>query len=202
MLVANGTVAPLYIETKQKISTDLILPKTEGHIEYLPQKTNRRGERGMLACLEYQKTTNFFCVGDILLSDAEAALHTEWVRDFLTSLGVSKYVFPKGLGHLMNPCDNCFHGEVKKRYYSALAGEGTSQLSFERKIQLIKQAYYGGSEESIKNYFKHTGILGTQNPIDVMANLLYEGIYPSEEWTDFHEKQLQYYQNWWQIEEK
>lgn len=199
ILVANGTLAPIYIESKEKFSNHLQLPKNEGHIEYLPPKgVKRRGEHGVIACMEYQKSVKTFSKGDILISDAEAAFDTEDVRDFLASMGVTKLTFPKGLGHLMNPCDNEFHAEVKKRYYQLLAGlqTSTTKLDKETKFNFIKDAYYGGSEASIVSYFKLTGILGDEEPEHVMQRLLNLGVSLEGTESEIHQSQADAYVSW------
>jgi hypothetical protein len=196
MLVGNGTVAPLYIEAKKKFDSSLQLSPELGHIEYLPPKMNRRGERGVLACLEFQRSVGTFSPGDVLISDAERAFDTPLVLNYLESIGVTKLTFPKGLGHLMNPCDNSFHAEAKMRYYHMLAHESTFHLPFERKIDYIKHGYYGGSEAAIRHYFSHTGILSRDDPEHVMKSLLHDGMAPTPEWQDTHQKQLMTYNQW------
>lgn len=43
----------------------LLLPKEQGLVHHLPPNTKERGIAGMLACMEYFISTDFFSKGDI-----------------------------------------------------------------------------------------------------------------------------------------
>lgn len=196
LLVGNGTVAPIFIESKQPFHEEDQLESHIGHIEYLPPRVARRGERGMVACLEWELSTKFFSAGDILISDGEKALGTELVMDFLASHGIEKLTFPIGLGHLMNPCDNEFHAELKHRYYALLASEDSSTLSFSKQVELICQAYYGGTEVAIRHYFELVGLIGTCDPTARMKQLLEQGYSLEPGWAEMHNLQFDAYEHW------
>ncbi len=92
MLVGNGTLGPLYIETatKYKKNIDDKLPEST-YLEYIPptkNKKDRRGERGFIAYLEKCFSLKTLSKGDLLLTDNEASFKTELVKDLESSKGI------------------------------------------------------------------------------------------------------------------
>jgi len=79
-LVADGTVGPLYIESNKPIPRDLNLPP-QTHIEYIPRKQYRRGERGTISYLEKCFSNKTFVDRDLVLCDNESSFKTELVKD-------------------------------------------------------------------------------------------------------------------------
>jgi hypothetical protein len=143
LLVANGTVAPLFLVVRKPFVSDFVLDETR--VEFLnltKKKSERRGEEAMLAFLEFQKQQKTFSPGDILISDNEAAFDTDLVTAFLKEMGVEKLNFPVGLGHLTDPCDNEFHAEEKRRYYRILGGLDISTMTLKTKLEAIHGAYF------------------------------------------------------------
>ncbi len=135
-----------------------------------------------------------------MLVDSENALRTQNVLALLDGWGVKVGVFPPGLGKLMNPCDSYFHSLVKRRYYQ-LVNENVSS-AVERKLMLIRQAYFSVSENSILSFFEHCGIIGEKEPEDLVNHLLSEGLHPSKKFADFHRQQVEAYEGWCKINDK
>lgn len=198
LLIGNGTLGPLFLETRQPFKDDFEL--RDCRIEYVKPTKNknkdRRGEEGVIAFLEFQKNMKTYSKGDILITDNERAFDTELILDLLEDMGVEKLNFPLGLGHLMNPCDNEFQSEDKSRYYNIIAGLNIMEMDLKKKCEAIHGAYYGGKEESIINYFHKCGILGNEDPEEIAKKLLGESIYGSPKFQEEHEEQIEAYHNW------
>lgn len=126
--------------------------------------------------------------------DSESALGTEKVQKQLEGFGVRLIIYPKGLGHLMNPVE-LFNSEVKRRYWKILSEECQGTLDIQVQALTICQAYYGGKEKSIRDYFRHCGLIGTEDPLEVMKRLLFEGARPSGQYRDLHEQQMLAYRD-------
>jgi hypothetical protein len=115
-LVGNGTLLPLYLQVREPFQEYFRFE--DCRVDYLPKtksKKDRKGEQGVVAAFEFQKSMKSFSPGDVVISDNEPAFNTELVKDFLDDLGVLKLNFPVGLGHLCDPCDNEMHSEEKTR---------------------------------------------------------------------------------------
>lgn len=128
--------------------------------------------------------------------DAESALHTEFVIDLLKIHGVDLEVFPASLGKIMNPCDEFFHSALKRNYYKQV--HANIETARERKYEFIRQAYYSISEETIKNYFTHCGLLGEEEPRTVMERLLHSSNINnlSSEKQELHCQQIEAFESW------
>jgi hypothetical protein len=82
-LVADGTLGPLYIESRKPFPLDLRVP-SETYVEYIPKtkkKSERRGEEGMIGYLENSFRNTTLVANDMLLSDNEPSFKTELIRD-------------------------------------------------------------------------------------------------------------------------
>jgi hypothetical protein len=197
MVVADGTVGQVYLETDTKIPTNIQLPP-ETRIEYIPKTkkaSDRRGERGYIACLEQNTADKSLVKGDIVLTDAEKSFHTEAVNDYLADKGIYADQFPAGLGHLMNPCDSYYHSSIKARYWRYI-DELEGEVSLENMIACIHKAVAREREESIRNYFKGCGIVGNKPAEEIMNHLIYQGLSPAKKFKDLHLKQLKSFIEW------
>lgn len=167
---------------------------------------SRRGEKGIIRCHTYLKQTDFWRKGDyrtsfvllllqrLVLVDSENALATDSVRAKLERYGVKLLIYPTGLGHLMNPVE-LFNSEVKRRYWKILSEDCQGTLDLQVQAMTICQAYYGGKEKSVKAYFRHVGLIGTEEPLEVMKKLLLEGARPSGSYRELHEQQMRAYRD-------
>lgn len=57
-------------------------------------------------------------------------------------------------------------------------------------MEVIHQAYFGGSERSIENYFRRVGLIGDMDPEQVMQQLLFDGARPRPQYKSLHDHQL------------
>ena len=100
-MIANGTLAPLFMITKMRFLEQYqFSDPTKAYLEYIPptkHRNDRRGERGIVAYLEYHQRLKTFKRGDVLISDSEFAMDTELVRDILADMGVIKLTLPRGM---------------------------------------------------------------------------------------------------------
>jgi hypothetical protein len=69
-------------------------------------------------------------------------------------------------------------------------------LTFQKKIEYIRKAYFDAKEKSISNYFRLTGLLGDTPAEQVASRLLSEGIYSTPKFAELHEQQLDAYKSW------
>jgi len=193
MLVGNGTLSPLYIETSRKFGQHDKIPP-DVHLEYLPRNTFRRGETGVLRCLKFQTRNDFFQRGDLILTDNEASFKTEKVRKFLRKKGILYDNFPPLWGHLLNPCDENFHGNMKLRYWRYI--NKFYNFNYSKKLHCINEAYFAEKESAINYFFRKCGIIGDVQPETVLNGLIFKGLFPSKKWILFHKFQLQCYLEW------
>ena len=147
-------------------------------------KTDRKGERMMLAYLEWAIARGALVAGDVLLMDNEGSFKTEWVRDLMESHGITPLYFPPYLGSIMNPCDNSFHANFKQAFQKLLVTK--TSVSTEEKIKLAHQAYMSIKDDSIVNMFRHVGILG-KNPRRALETLFKEGCLLPPKWKKAHD---------------
>jgi hypothetical protein len=109
----------------------------------------------------------------------------------LAASGVTMMNYPSYMGHLMDPCDNNFHSEERRRANELLAMVD-GPISGPKKMQILLEAYEGGSESSIRNYFFRVGLLGDEPPEEVVARLVSEGtLRARSKFAQFHKEQLE-----------
>jgi hypothetical protein len=132
----------------------------------------------------------------LVLVDSESALHTDFVRELLGSYGVEMEVFPPSLGKIMNPCDEFFHSPFKRFYYKLV--HENLETARERKYEFIRQAYYSIQEETIVKYFHHCGLLGNEEPSEVIERLVHSSklnfVHP--DFQELHCRQVEAFESW------
>jgi len=195
MLVADGTLGPFYLETSVKKYAEFGNAGTRyGFIKYLKKKEFRRGEAGYLAYLQTCVDHHYLNPGDLLLSDNESSFKTEKVKNFLEKNQIHYLYFPSYLNHLMNPCDNYFHASIKRKYWRSV--DNLKNLPFQKKVDLIRNAFFSENETSIVKYFENCGIIGNTKPNDVLKHLFSEGLFPAKKFKFMHNQQLEDYIKW------
>ncbi len=195
LLVANGTLGKLYIEsTVKKNVTNCKIDPELGDVVFLHKKTQRRGETGMLNFIKKCVEDETLVKGDLLLTDNEASFKTKKVLKLLKRHKIIVIYFPSYMNHLLSPCDNYFHASMKRRYWSLLNGRST--LSFQEKIDAISSAYFSEKEESVISYFLNCGIIGEKTSTDTVKHLLNEGLFPRKKFESIHNEQLEEYIKW------
>lgn len=192
MVVGNGRVGGFYaLIDKQEISADVV-PATDSKVLMLPN-AQRRGERSMLAYLEWCVEKGYLVAGDLLLMDNEASFKTDLVRNFLDSEDIEFDYFPPYRGSIMNPCDNSFHATFKQYYYGKILDK--SSITMEEKLRFAREAYFAIDEKSIKHMFHRTG-LTTKDVPRTVAKLATEGLHVTPKNEQVHRKQLKAFFKW------
>ena len=152
----------------------------------------------VLAYLHWCWQQKYLKRGDVVLMDRLDAHMSEDVQHWLKSKNIEYLYFSVATGAYLNLCDNSFHADLKHKI-SVLFGEHLeTNLSVDHltKLQVIMNAYQSVKDETIRNYFHHTGLLEGQTPGKVVGKLLTEGYDVSTRWKSFHENQLQAFQSW------
>jgi hypothetical protein len=123
--------------------------------------------------------------------DNERALNVKEVRELFAEHGVTIMNYPPYMGHLLDPCDNNFHSEERRRANELLTAEG-GPISGPRKMKILLEAYEGGAESSIRNYFRRVGLLGDEPAAAVVARLVEEGtLKAGSRFVNYHKEQLE-----------
>lgn len=165
----------------------------DGKIDVLPKRSAKRGETAMLHYCEWAVQNGVLEDGDLLLTDNESSLGTEFVDAFLEHHGITHLRFPAYLGSLMNPCDNSFHSMFKHSLYEAIHNEETVDRLV--KMKLAHQAYTSIPDQAIENMFNHVG-LGARDPEAALSDVFSEGLHIAEAWRETHSLQLDCYLDW------
>jgi hypothetical protein len=123
--------------------------------------------------------------------DNEPSLNIKEARKTLAECGVTVMNYPPYMGHLLDPCDNSFHSEERRRAKDLLTAAGAS-ISGPKKMEIILDSYESGSEESIRNYFRRVGLLGDEPAEEVVSRLVEEGLVKARsKYVKFHKDQLE-----------
>jgi hypothetical protein len=127
----------------------------------------------------------------LVFLDNERAMNVKEVRDLLADRGVTVMNYPPYMGHLMDPCDNNFHSEERRRAEELLAAVD-GPISGPKKMEILLKAYENGAESSIRKYFHRVGLLGDEAPEIVVARLVNEGtVKARSKFVQFHQEQLE-----------
>lgn len=195
LLVADGTLGPLYLETNTKKYAEFVNVKTDyGYIVYRPKNEKKRGEKGMLDFLLTCVRDGYLNPGDLLLTDNESSFKTDKVLKYVKKNKFDIDYFVSHLNHLMSPNDNYYHSSLKRRYWNSI--DCVKNLNFQMKVDKIRDSFYAEKESSIRNYFRNCGIIGEEDPKHVMKRLCSEGLFPAEKFEFLHNRQLEEYIKW------
>lgn len=135
----------------------------------------------------------------VVLLDNERALNVKEARELLSEHGVTIHNFPAYLGHLLDPCDNSFHGEEQNRIDGFLeAVQDHKALTGDDKMRIIKESYCRASLKSIISYFKRCGYIDNdKSPRAVLSDLLDDVRSQAyRTYRKYHEKSLRMYLQW------
>lgn len=188
-LIADGSLMRLYVETSMADIT-----KFDGkdmHVEHFPSSYRGRGT-GLLKTVKYfnymtqerqlidgdhSTASNMLRIAaphpDAVLLDNERALNVIDAREVLTEMGVTVHNYPAYCAHLMDPCDNSFHGVEQKHLDNLFATvQRSKRLSGDETMEMIREAYTSVSADSVVSFFKRCGFIDTgRSPREVMSRL-------------------------------
>lgn len=208
-LIGDGTLGPLVVDTWRRDIPDRFTLPHSAAIHRIPPGDPRvgRGRRSTLFWLNHQLECGTFIEGDVgplgplpppshsplasVFLDNERALNIKEARDLLADHGVRIMNYPPYMGHLLDPCDNNFHSEERRRA-NELLGDIGGRITGPKKMKILLEAYESGSETSIKNYFRRVGLLGNEPAADVISRLVNEGtVKARSKFLKFHKEQLE-----------
>jgi hypothetical protein len=192
MVVGDGTVGGFFVLVDQQTIAADVMPSTDSKVLILPNKT-RRGERSMIAYLEWCIEKEYLVAGDLLLTDNESSFKTEEVQNFLNHHNIENDNFPPYRGSIMNPCDNSFHSTFKKHYYDKILDQ--TSVSMAEKIRFAREAYFSIDEISIKRMFKRTGLTGGDIH-NTVIKLSTEGLHLNQQQKIIHGGQMKAFAKW------
>lgn len=182
---------PLFLVTR-----DTKVPESvdrDGHEVIVMPTVKGEGNLTTRAYLSWCYKHGYLKKNELCLMDSHNAHKNDEVLDWFEDKEILHYIFPKGAGSFMNPCDNSYNSDFKNKYYriiSTLAEK--NNITHIKKIEAIFQAYEEVKDNSIVHYFQHTGILGRQTKSKV-KKLLNESYKMNPEKRQQHHDQLNKY---------
>ena len=156
-----------------------------GYVSFTPpiidvksKKNISPGERATLAYLRYMiYEAKFIEAEDILIIDAESALCTDFVQEYLFEHRIYPFVLPSAHHQLLNPCDNSFHSIFKQRYYRVISNMNDGNIGVKEKLNLARQCFHEISNETVAGMFRRCGLVRTsQSKRSIVSSLMCEGI--------------------------
>jgi len=186
-LSGDGKVGPFFVRTNERKLSEMNIFNAEdnGYVSFIPNlidsKTKKNispGERATLAYLRYMiYEARFIEAGDIMIIDAESALCTDFVQEYLFQHQIYPFVLPSTHHQLLNPCDNSFHSIFKHRYYRLISNLDKGSVSVKEKFNLAGQCFQSISEETVAGMFRRCGLVSTnQSKHSIVSSLMCEGI--------------------------
>lgn len=189
------------------------------HVVHTTEKGKGTGRKKTLAYFSYMIETGQLVAGDhgsvlilfvllsfvVVLLDNERALNVKEAREFLSEHGVTVHNFIPYLGHLLDPCDNSFHGDEQNRIDGFVeAVQDYKALTGDDKMRIIKESYCHASRKSIISYFKRCGFIDNgKSPRAVLSALLDDvRSHANRTYQKYHEKNLRKYLQWMTLKGK
>jgi hypothetical protein len=164
-LVANGTVLPLWISTRQKISADFPSRfEVPVYVRVLPD-TKAQSIEMLLKYLDDMYLAGYLDEAELVLLDrgpgskkGEKQELSEELDDWFKTRHIKYMLYPVGAGSIESPNDVHFHSQFKMKLHQLLDERRTT--SEEVKLECAVHAYYSIPEATICRYFKSCGITG------------------------------------------
>lgn len=205
-LSGDGRIGPFFVKTKEEklVEMDIFNADDNGYVCFIPvlrglnSKDISPGERATLAYLYYMiYEKKFLEEGDVIIIDAEAALCTSQVQQYLFDHGIHPFVLPSTLHQLLNPCDNSFHSIFKHRYYRLISNMNNGNIDVREKFHLAMQCFHGIPEESVSNMFLRCGLIPSGiEKRKIVSSLMCEGIAKLDRHDQHHKKCLLEFLKW------
>lgn len=140
--------------------------------------------------------SQFLSPGDILIHDAEPALCTPTVEEYLRNHGIQAFVLPTALHQFLSPCDNNFHSIFKLAYYRLVSEGCYTSINIEEKLVLAKMCYDQISSDVISSLFVTCGLVGTEDKHGLVSRLMCEGLKLLGHRDSFHKNNLVSFLSW------
>jgi hypothetical protein len=127
--------------------------------------------------------------------DSEKAMKVARVRDLLDSVNIFLHNLVPSTGHVTDPCDADFHGSNRARINTLLLQRSsTTPLTGDEKMSILSEAYQAATESSIRDHFRHCGLIGDEDPTMVASRLIEDHSYHAvRNYNAHHKEQLEQY---------
>lgn len=206
-LAGDGRIGTFVVRTSDPKLVDLNIfsDGDDAYLSYVPIITNSKskknispGERATLAYLRHMLYgSKFIEAGDVIIIDAESALCTEVVQDYLFQHRVFPFVLPSTHHQLLNPCDNSFHSIFKHRYYRLISNINSGKIEVKEKLNLARQCFQEISKESVAGMFRKCGLVPSdQSKSAIVSRLMCEGISSLDKRNQYHKICLLAFLKW------
>lgn len=95
------------------------------------------------------------------------------VRDLLGGLNIFLHHLVASTGQVTDPCDADHHGSNRARINALLLQRSsTKPLTGDEKIAIMSEAYQSATESSIRDHFRHCGLIGDEDPTVAASRLI------------------------------
>jgi hypothetical protein len=206
-LAGDGRVGTFIVRTSDPnlAEMNIFSDEDDAYVSYIPviidSKSKRNispGERATLSFLRYMLyESKFIEAGDVIIIDAESALSTDVVQDYLFQHRVYPFVLPSSHHQLLNPCDNSFHSIFKNRYFRLISNINYGNIEIKEKLNLARQCFHGISQEIVAGMFRKCGLVRSdQSKRAIVSRLMCEGISSLEKRNQHHKICLLAFLQW------
>lgn len=206
-LAGDGRIGTFFVGTTNAKMTEMnIFPDREdAYVSYTPvlkNSTSSRnispGERSTLAYLHYMiHQSKFIEPGDVIIIDAESALCTDVVQEYMFEHDLHPFVLPCTHHQLLNPCDNSFHSIFKQRYYRLISNINNGNIEVKEKLNLARQCFHDISKPTVAGMFAKCGLVPSdQTKRAIVSRLMCEGISTLDKRNQYHKVCLLAFLKW------
>jgi len=131
----------------------------------------------------------------LVFVDCEGAMYIQEIRDLLHTNDITLHHFVPGTGHVSDPDDANFHSGDRRRYNKLVSSVNVvRKLSGNEKMEMLVQAYTGGTEEENREYIRHCGFFSDEKPAQIVSRLLSDwNRKAADKYEKYHRKQLEQY---------
>lgn len=206
-LAGDGRIGTFFVRTgDSKLSEISIFSEDDDAcVHFIPVITNSKsnrnispGERATLAYFRYMLyESKFIKPGDLVIIDAESALCTNVVQEYLFQHQVYPFVLPSAHHQLLNPCDNSFHSLFKQRYYRIISNINSGNIDVKEKLNIARQCFHEIGKETVAGMFLKCGLVPSdKSKRAVVSHLMCEGISSLDGRNDYHKICLLEFLKW------
>jgi hypothetical protein len=131
-----------------------------------------------------------FPEGGVVMVDHLRGHFSKTLQQEMQDLDVALLHYPKFSGALLDPCDNSWFADLKRRYYRK------DRTTHGLMIQAIREAVYETDESSLKHYWHHCGYTSEVDSKMVIASLAGEGFEINSRYNDDFTRMKKIYRVW------
>lgn len=108
----------------------------------------------------------------------------------LEANNIEVFTLPHASHGLLNPCDNSLNALIRRQYYKG------DRSTHQNMLMSARDAFNSISDETVVEYFKHTGIIGEDDPPDIADSLANEGYHADEVKEEHVQSMKQAFRDW------